>query len=279
MLNGTRGTISDIDHSRGELRINADGHEVMLPQSYVAAGHVTHAYAVTFHKAQGMTTREAFILVDNTLDRERAYTGLSRAPTTTASTSPTLPTNAPRNVTHPNQPTTPSHEHANRCDTPSPNQWPSTSTTRTELKPADQSPHPTSRRHMDLTPVQTSAPETILPTWAARSPSTRSVRAFCSDRVPQHARRTADLARRLVHLGIDSATVEGGYMPERSVAVRSEGMQCVRRHHDYIACCRDDVNAVDAIDTAPLRHDEHLAPGVAMLRRVTTGRIVTDRDP
>ena len=131
---------------------------------------------------------------------------------------------------------------------------------------------------MDLTPVQTSAPETILPTWAARSPSTRSVRAFCSDRVPQHARRTADLARRLVHLGIDSATVEGGYMPERSVAVRSEGMQCVRRYHDYIACCRDDVNAVDAIDTAPLRHDEHLAPGVAMLRRVTTGRIVTDRD-
>ena len=78
VLNGTRGRISDIDHSRGELRINADGHEVMLPQSYVAAGHVTHAYAVTFHKAQGMTTRDAFILVDNTLDRERAYTGLSR---------------------------------------------------------------------------------------------------------------------------------------------------------------------------------------------------------
>ena len=182
VLNGTRGRISDIDHSRGELRINADGHEVMLPQSYVAAGHVTHAYAVTFHKAQGMTTRDAFILVDNTLDRERVYTGLSRRdPQQPTSTSPTLPTNAPRNVTHPNQPTTPSHEHANRCDTPSPNQWPSTSTTRTELKPADQSPHPTSRRHMDLTPVQTSAPETILPTWAARSPSTRSVRAFCSD--------------------------------------------------------------------------------------------------
>ena len=79
------------------------------------------------------------------------------------------------------------------------------------------------------------------------------------------ARRAANPGVGSVHLGIDVATVEGGYMPERSVAVRSEGMQCVRRHHDYVACCRDDVNAVDAIDAAPLRYDEHLAPVVAML--------------
>ena len=77
VLNGTRGVITDINH-RGELRINTDGHGLVLPPSYLAAGHVTHAYAVTFHKAQGMTTREAFVLADDTLDRERAYTGLSR---------------------------------------------------------------------------------------------------------------------------------------------------------------------------------------------------------
>ncbi len=78
VLNGTRGVITDIDHGQGELRINADGRDFVLPRSYLAAGHVTHAYAVTFHKAQGMTTREAFILTDETVDRERAYTGLSR---------------------------------------------------------------------------------------------------------------------------------------------------------------------------------------------------------
>ncbi len=78
VLNGTRGVITDIDHHRGELRINAHGHDLALPRSYVAAGNVTHAYAVTFHKAQGMTTREAFVLADDTLDRERAYTGMSR---------------------------------------------------------------------------------------------------------------------------------------------------------------------------------------------------------
>jgi conjugative relaxase-like TrwC/TraI family protein len=78
VLNGTRGVITNIDHRHGELRINTDGRDLMLPRSYVAAGHVTHAYAVTFHKAQGMTTRDAFILTDDTLDRERAYTGLSR---------------------------------------------------------------------------------------------------------------------------------------------------------------------------------------------------------
>jgi conjugative relaxase-like TrwC/TraI family protein len=78
VLNGTRGTIADINHNDGELRINADGRAVVLPASYVAAGHVTHAYAVTFHKAQGVTVRDAFVLADDTLTRERAYTGMSR---------------------------------------------------------------------------------------------------------------------------------------------------------------------------------------------------------
>jgi ATP-dependent exoDNAse (exonuclease V) alpha subunit len=78
ILNGTRGVVTDIDHNYGELRINADGRDVVLPPSYVAAGHVTHAYAVTFHKAQGLTVRDAFVLVDDSLDRERAYTGMSR---------------------------------------------------------------------------------------------------------------------------------------------------------------------------------------------------------
>jgi conjugative relaxase-like TrwC/TraI family protein len=78
VLNGTRGVIAQIDHGRGELTIQVDGRDVALPSSYVAAGHITHAYAVTFHKAQGITVRDAFVLADDTLDRERAYTGMSR---------------------------------------------------------------------------------------------------------------------------------------------------------------------------------------------------------
>ncbi len=78
VLNGTRGVITDIDYNYGELRIHTDGRNVVLPRSYVTAGHVTHAYALTFHKAQGLTVRDAFVLADDTLDRERAYTGMSR---------------------------------------------------------------------------------------------------------------------------------------------------------------------------------------------------------
>jgi conjugative relaxase-like TrwC/TraI family protein len=78
VLNGTRATITAIDHNAGSLRVHADGQEIVLPSAYVTAGHVTHAYAVTFHKAQGLTVRDAFVLADDTVDRERAYTGMSR---------------------------------------------------------------------------------------------------------------------------------------------------------------------------------------------------------
>jgi conjugative relaxase-like TrwC/TraI family protein len=78
VLNGTRGIITQIDQDRQQLTIRDDGRDVTLPSSYVAAGNVTHAYAVTFHKAQGLTVRNAFVLADDMLDRERAYTGMSR---------------------------------------------------------------------------------------------------------------------------------------------------------------------------------------------------------
>ncbi len=78
VLNGTCATVTSIDHHRGELHIHADERDVVLPSSYLTAGHVTHAYAMTFHKAQGLTVRDAFVLVDHSLDRERVYTGMSR---------------------------------------------------------------------------------------------------------------------------------------------------------------------------------------------------------
>ena len=58
-----------------------DGSEVRLPASYLSAGHLTHAYAITGHKAQGMTTERAYVLADQTLYREWAYVAMSRGRT------------------------------------------------------------------------------------------------------------------------------------------------------------------------------------------------------
>ncbi|MGH9015363.1 MAG: MobF family relaxase [Acidimicrobiia bacterium] len=78
VLNGTRATITGIDSTTGTITARTTERDLVLPRTYADAGHLTHAYAVTFHKAQGITTTEAFVLADDTLDRERAYTGLSR---------------------------------------------------------------------------------------------------------------------------------------------------------------------------------------------------------
>src|SRR3546814_14563802 len=45
---------------------------------YLAAGHLTHGYATTIHKAQGATVDRCLILADDTATREHAYTALSR---------------------------------------------------------------------------------------------------------------------------------------------------------------------------------------------------------
>ena len=54
----------------------ADG--TILPSSYTAAGHLTHAYATTVHKAQGATVDRAFLLGSDELYREAGYVGMSR---------------------------------------------------------------------------------------------------------------------------------------------------------------------------------------------------------
>ena len=51
---------------------------VALPADYLAAGHVTHAYAMTVHKAQGPTCDRAFTLGTDNLYREQGYVAMSR---------------------------------------------------------------------------------------------------------------------------------------------------------------------------------------------------------
>jgi conjugative relaxase-like TrwC/TraI family protein len=78
VLNGTRGTVTDVDERTRALTVHTDdGADVELPESY-ATRRVRHAYALTGHKAQGKTVTRAFVLVDDSTYREWAYTALSR---------------------------------------------------------------------------------------------------------------------------------------------------------------------------------------------------------
>ena len=49
-----------------------------LPADYLADGHVDHGYAMTIHKAQGMTTGRSFVLASPDLARELGYVAASR---------------------------------------------------------------------------------------------------------------------------------------------------------------------------------------------------------
>jgi len=88
VLNGTRATITavDLEHRTLTLR-TTDGRTVELPASYLDArtdrGGPTldHGYAITGHKAQGMTTGRAFVLGTEDLYREWGYVALSRGRT------------------------------------------------------------------------------------------------------------------------------------------------------------------------------------------------------
>ncbi|MCA1703488.1 MAG: ATP-binding domain-containing protein, partial [Actinobacteria bacterium] len=57
------------------------GEERHVPLRYVALGQLTHAYAFTVHKAQGLTCDVALLLGDDTLFAEAGYTGVTRGRT------------------------------------------------------------------------------------------------------------------------------------------------------------------------------------------------------
>jgi len=79
LTHGTRATVVSMDHERRSLNlVTADQREVVVPSSYLAAGDLTHGYALTLHKAQGITVDRAFLLGSEALYREAGYVGLSR---------------------------------------------------------------------------------------------------------------------------------------------------------------------------------------------------------
>jgi hypothetical protein len=80
VLNGDLATITSIDQQRNSLtvRLDRDPEPRELPDWYLHQGHVDYGYALTGHKAQGVTTDRTFVIVDGTTNREWAYVAMSR---------------------------------------------------------------------------------------------------------------------------------------------------------------------------------------------------------
>lgn len=60
------------------VRLDRDGTTRDLFGWYLEAGHVDYGYAMTGHKAQGVTTSRTFTVITGATDREWAYVALSR---------------------------------------------------------------------------------------------------------------------------------------------------------------------------------------------------------
>ena len=79
VTNGTRATITHLDRARRRVHaIDDHGVHLQLSAEYLDAGHVTHGYAITGHKAQGITVDHTFVLGSPELYREWGYVSMSR---------------------------------------------------------------------------------------------------------------------------------------------------------------------------------------------------------
>jgi ATP-dependent exoDNAse (exonuclease V) alpha subunit len=79
VCNGQTGAVISVDRAAGSLIIAFDdGACRAVPHNYIAAGGVTHGYATTIHKAQGLTVDRCLVLADELIYRESAYVALSR---------------------------------------------------------------------------------------------------------------------------------------------------------------------------------------------------------
>ncbi|MFU8841678.1 MAG: MobF family relaxase, partial [Nitriliruptoraceae bacterium] len=79
VVNGTRATITHVHlHDRTIEAVDDRGAPLQLPAGYLDAGHVTHGYAITGHKAQGLTCDHTYTLGTDTLYREWGYVAMSR---------------------------------------------------------------------------------------------------------------------------------------------------------------------------------------------------------
>jgi conjugative relaxase-like TrwC/TraI family protein len=79
VINGTRATITHIHPTARTVEAADDrGVKLTLPAGYLDAGQVAHGYAITGHKAQGLTCEHTYTLGTATLYREWGYVAMSR---------------------------------------------------------------------------------------------------------------------------------------------------------------------------------------------------------
>jgi hypothetical protein len=89
VLNGTRATVTAHHpvaagprHDRGRagelLLQTADGRQVRVPTGWLLDGRLEHAYAMTCHKAQGLTAEHTLVYGTAALTRQSGYVALSR---------------------------------------------------------------------------------------------------------------------------------------------------------------------------------------------------------
>ncbi len=80
VLNGDLGTVVSVDSDHGTLAVRLDRDPEIrdLPSWYLDQDHVDYGYALTGHKAQGVTTGRTFTVITGGVDREWAYVALSR---------------------------------------------------------------------------------------------------------------------------------------------------------------------------------------------------------
>ena len=77
--NGERGAITAVDSDTSSVTLAfTTGRTVDVHADYLNAGQLAHAYAMTVHKAQGLTCDRAFTLGSDTLYREQGYVAMSR---------------------------------------------------------------------------------------------------------------------------------------------------------------------------------------------------------
>ena len=79
ITNGDRGVITDVNPARTKSRSSSTAATPSCsPRRTSRAGHLTHAYATTIHKAQGLTCDRALLLADDSIFQEAGYTALTR---------------------------------------------------------------------------------------------------------------------------------------------------------------------------------------------------------
>jgi hypothetical protein len=79
LYNGTRGTVTAVDVAADSLTLRTDDdRDVTVTATWAAHHDLRHAYAMTLHKAQGLTVDHALLYGSEALTREAGYVGLSR---------------------------------------------------------------------------------------------------------------------------------------------------------------------------------------------------------